>query len=288
MSSKTILCSMSEMTRRPAPVVSTRTFGAFGIRVSSGSGHKIYHNSVHLFGVLPGSEDTDLTVGFMIVSTSQTGMDVRNNIFSNQMTGGNPTPVSTRHACVYLPPGGTSAMNLIWNNNDYFQGPSTTEPKSELAQVGATLGSGEYYAANFDPTMTSPPANFRAYTSTLGNVSNDNAGKKVPPQFVSDMDLHIAGASPMVDMGVDVGVTKDIDGQLRVPPPDIGADEPGGITPPANDMAAVAILNPPSGSTRPAGVPFSVQASFKDVGSASQANVPGPLQVSRCRQQCCL
>ena len=28
-------------------------FGAFGIRVASGTGHKIYHNSVHLFGAVP-------------------------------------------------------------------------------------------------------------------------------------------------------------------------------------------------------------------------------------------
>src|SRR6266498_2640753 len=53
------------------------SFGAYGIRVSSGTGHKIYHNSVHLFGVLPGSVSTDLTAAFMITTTSATGMDVR-------------------------------------------------------------------------------------------------------------------------------------------------------------------------------------------------------------------
>src|SRR2546423_2154888 len=250
------------------------TFRAYGIRVASGTGHKVYHNSVHLFGVLPGATSTDLTVGFMITSTALTGCDVRNNIFSNQLTGGNPTPVSVRHACVYLPSAGTAAVNLTWNNNDFFQGPRTSGPKDQLAQVGSTAGTGEYYAADFDPTMTTPPANFRAYTSTLGNVSNDNASKKVDPQFVSNTDLHIAVASPMVDMGVDVGVTKDIDGQLRVPPPDIGVDDPSGTTPPANDIAAIAIVNPPNGSLRPAGSPFTVQASFKNVGTAAQANVP--------------
>ena len=47
------------------------TFGAYGIRVGSGTGHKIYFNSVHLFGVIPGSVSTDLTAAFMIVATSR-------------------------------------------------------------------------------------------------------------------------------------------------------------------------------------------------------------------------
>jgi hypothetical protein len=71
------------------------TFGAMGIRVASGTGHKIYHNSVHLFGVVPGSTSTDLTMAFALTSTSVTGCDIRNNIFSNQLTGGNQS-VPTR------------------------------------------------------------------------------------------------------------------------------------------------------------------------------------------------
>jgi len=75
---------------RRAPAASAIAFGAYGIRVTNGTGHKIYHNSVHLFGVLPGSVGTDLTAAFMITINTVTGMDVRNNIFSNQLTGGNP------------------------------------------------------------------------------------------------------------------------------------------------------------------------------------------------------
>ena len=65
------------------------TFGAYGIRIVSGTGHKVYHNSVHLFGVQPGNVSTNLTAGFIMTATGQTGVDVRNNIFSNQLTGGN-------------------------------------------------------------------------------------------------------------------------------------------------------------------------------------------------------
>ena len=155
-----------------------------------GTGHKIYHNSVHLCGAIPGATSTDLTAAFLIVSTTSTGMDVRNNIFSNIMTGGNPTQTNTRHVAIYLPSSGTSAMNLTLNNNDYVEG---TDANSRMAQVGTTAGSGEYTAANFDSNSTVPATNFRAYTSTLSAAgTNDNASKKVDPLFASCTGLHIS------------------------------------------------------------------------------------------------
>ena len=85
------------------------TFGAAGIKVNAGTGHKIYHNSVHLCGVLPGATSTDMIAALGVVTASSTGMDIRNNIFSNIMTGGNPTqdrhaacrrfPAFRRHGC---------------------------------------------------------------------------------------------------------------------------------------------------------------------------------------------
>ena len=165
------------------------TFGAMGIRVASGAGHKVYHNSVNLFGALPGTTSSDLTMAFAIVSTTQTNVDVRNNIFSNLLTGGNPTSPNTRHVAIFLPSGGTSAMNLTLNNNDYVEG---TDQNSRMAQVGTTAGTGEFLAANFNPSTTTPATNFRSYTNTLnGAAANDNASKKVNPQFLSDTDLHI-------------------------------------------------------------------------------------------------
>ena len=206
------------------------TFGAYGIRVAGGTGHKIYHNSVHLCGAIPGATSTDLTAAFLIVNASQTGMDVRNNIFSNIMTGGNPTQTNTRHVAICLPSGATSAMALTLNNNDYVEG---TDANSRMAQVGTAAGTGEYTAFNFDPTSTVPATNFRAYTSTLSAAgANDNASKKLDPLFVSCIDLHISASSPMVDMGASVGTADDKDGDARPNclAPDIGADEiAGGI-----------------------------------------------------------
>lgn len=248
------------------------TFGIFGIRVGTGTGHKIYHNSVNLFGLRSGTATTSLLgASFAIVATTQTGMDVRNNIFVNNLSGGT---TSIAYVAVYLPSGGTSAMNLTLNNNDYFNSAAPAANQG-VGQAGTTAGTNFFTQANFDPTVTTPASNFRSYTSTLSAAgTNDNASKKVDPLFTSTTDLHIAVASPMVDGGATVGVGNDIDGQTRVPPPDIGADEPSGITPAVNDMAATAIVDPPPGSTRSTTTSITPQASFNNAGTAAQTNVP--------------
>ncbi|HEY0546321.1 MAG TPA: Calx-beta domain-containing protein [Pyrinomonadaceae bacterium] len=257
------------------------TFGVHGIRIAGGTNHKIYHNSVNLFGTLLGTATTSiLTSAFTPTATTITGLEVKNNIFSNTLTGGT---TSIAHVSIFLPSSATSAMNLTINNNDYFA--NTTAGSAGIAHVGTTYTAvpagpttyaGLYTAANFNPADTASTTNLRTYTNTLSAAgTNDNASKVVDPQFLSNTDLHIAVASPMVDMGMSgLGVLNDIDSQLRVGVPDIGADEPSGLTPPANDIAAAALVNPPNGGTLGAGATFTPQASFTNVGTATQTNVP--------------
>lgn len=197
------------------------TFGLFGIRVGAGIGHVITHNSVNLFGPVAGTTSTLLTASIGVVATASTGMDIRNNVFVNTISGGNPS--GTRNVAVYFAAGGTSAMNLNWNNNDYFVG---ADAQNRMAQRGTTFGTGEFTLADFDPTMTTPAANFRSYTSTLSAAgTNDNASLKVDPLFVSNTDLHLQATSPMLELGANAGVGDDIDGDARDSVPDIGADE---------------------------------------------------------------
>ncbi|MFL6529342.1 MAG: beta strand repeat-containing protein, partial [Chthoniobacterales bacterium] len=254
------------------------TFGALGIRVGGGTGHRIYHNSVHLSGVVPGAVSTDLTAAFALVGTGQTGCDVRNNIFSNQLTGGNPAANSTRHAVVFLPSGATSALTLTWNNNGYYQGPNVADPKSELAQTGTTAGSGEYYAANFIPGLTTPASNFRSYTSTLGNAANDNSSfaTATSPPVTSSTDLHIPNgtATKLESGGASLPVATDIDLEARnAITPDIGADEFAGVAPCPNDIAALSFVVPSNGGSLSNGGTVTPQANFQNAGTATQTNV---------------
>src|SRR5205085_9044532 len=75
-----------------------------------------------------------------------------------------------------------------------------------------------------------PATNFRSYSSSLSAAgTNDNSSKVVNPLFTSTTDLHLTPGSPMINIGVNVGVTLDIDNETRTPPPDVGADEAPGL-----------------------------------------------------------
>lgn len=193
------------------------TFGIFGIRVAAGTGHQVYNNSVNLYGARPGTATTSLlTSAFALVGTTSTGLDVRNNIFANNITGGT---TSVANVSVYLPSGGTSAMNLTMNNNSYYYG--TDAARQGTGQAGTTAGT------NFFTTLTA----LTAYTSTLSaGGTNDNASiastGAVP--FVNDNDLHITNAAPEFNTGATIAsVTIDYDGETRPQGAsfDIGADE---------------------------------------------------------------
>src|SRR5262249_42207746 len=150
--------------------------------------HKIYHNSVNLFGAFIGSSSVSLASSFTITATTLTGIDVRNNIFQDTMTGS--FSASSPVVAVWLPSGGTSTMALTWNNNAYYQGSGTG---AALAQVGTTSLTGVYPASAFNAGSTSGSTNFRSYTSTLGSASNDNASfaSTTAAPFTSNTDLHI-------------------------------------------------------------------------------------------------
>lgn len=196
------------------------TYAIKGIAIAAGTGHKVYHNSINLFGSMLGANTAaDNSTCLMISSATYTGIDVRNNIFSNKMSGA----AATVHACVQLPSGATSAMNLLINNNAYYIGSNSN------SYVGILSGTFNSYA-----TLPS----FLAYTSTLnaaGTNDNDSYASSNAAPFVSDTDLHLSLLSSElsnVEQGGAtglVGVASDIDGNTRpdgaTTIPDMGADE---------------------------------------------------------------
>ncbi|GAA4459995.1 hypothetical protein GCM10023093_01900 [Nemorincola caseinilytica] len=222
-----------------------------GIKVSSGTGHKVYNNTVHMYGgPISGSASHGNTC-FMIVNTTSTGMDVRNNIFSMQMTGWPGTPINS---CIQLPTGLTASFNGTFNNNAYYAASG-----NYLAQM--TSGTTRYLVSDLVINAITPATNWRSYSSTLNAAgTNDNASLAfvgAAPFIGANTDMHISNASatPLESGGATVtGVTTDIDGQVRPGPagsvngganmPDIGADEfdgiPQDIIPPSITYTALA------------------------------------------------
>lgn len=214
------------------------TNSAVGIRVAEGNLHQVLHNSVHLYGTILGTAGFNLTTALGIRTTTQSGMDVRNNIFSNQISGGSVG--ETFHTVLTLP-SGTTSLNLHLNNNAYYQGVSVN---SRLARRGFSLDidpTTEFYAANFNSASTTPASNLRSYTSGLrSGGANDNASfaSTVAPPFVSDSDLHLFNAQGtfLNNNGISTTVGDDIDSQIRGTIPDIGADE---IMPPTSAIVGI-------------------------------------------------
>ncbi len=213
---------------------SSTTFGVFGMRLQ-GSGHQIYHNSVNLFGLRPGTPNgTILSAACGIVNTSASGLDIRNNIFANNVTGGT---TAILNAALYLPSGGTAGMNLTLNNNAYYCGSNTST--DGIAQVSVSASAANLYLpGNFIASSNAPATNLRAYTSTLnvaGTNDNESWGSNTAPPFVSNTDLHLNLSSGQLSnveqKGVSglVGVATDIDAQVRpnagTTTPDMGYDE---------------------------------------------------------------
>lgn len=156
---------------------------AFGIRLGSGVGHKVYYNTVHLYDAYTNGGATGAAASALAVtSTIVNSLEIKNNIFSNKMTSDATGP--SFFAAIWLPTNYV-ASNLDINNNAYH--------------VDATAN---HYVGRVGTAVTSPTFNdvagWRGYTSG-GNPLNDlvsvpPTGQSLAP-FVSDLDLTIPAAT---------------------------------------------------------------------------------------------
>jgi hypothetical protein len=191
------------------------TYGAFGIRVNTGTGHKIDYNSIYLQGApSTGTTQPGHSSCLVIAAAAQTDLDVRNNIFANSFSA-----ASAANTCISLPSALTSAFNLTLNNNAYYA-PATAG--NYIAQTfSGTTTAATYTAANFNAAATSPATNLRSYTSTLSTAgTNDNLSfaNSGPVPFTSATNLGIpAGTTTLVESGATPisGISTDLSGTTR-------------------------------------------------------------------------
>jgi subtilisin-like proprotein convertase family protein len=171
----------------------------YGIQVLSGSGYKLYHNSVSL--ATNQTSTSGYPAALMISSgvTQAAALDVRNNIFSI------PATVGTDKYAILC-----NASNSVFSNLDY----------NVYYTSGSNIG---FIGSN--------------RVGILGLIQgfgqNLNSATETP-NFISATNLHLTapGSASAIESGAIVisGLTTDIDGDTRnATTPDIGADEYSGI-----------------------------------------------------------
>ncbi len=178
------------------------TYNAFGIRITGGTNHKVYYNSVNLFGAVSGGSAAGMSAAFL--ATAGTGLEVVNNIFNNSTAF---TTVGAKTYAAYVVTGTT--FTTI-NNNDY--------------SASGTYGILGYYGAADATTIVA----WRTASTQDANSIN------VQPVFISNTDLHLDNAlnDGINNKGAVIPlVTVDYDGVSRnATNPDLGAFE---FTPPS-------------------------------------------------------
>ena len=182
------------------------TYNPFGIRITSGTGHKIWHNTINMSGNQEGTNSTpkgSLTAAICITSSAVNNLDVKGNIFINTLEGVTGTKSFIYYSSTTL----VGKFAVLANNMTKFgtnQGAyaawGTTKPFNESADLEA-----------FQDTYSLD------VTSVMGN-----------PSFMSNNDLHLTGnlvgdTDFMLDRTIDVLTDKD--GENRNLETYYGADE---------------------------------------------------------------
>lgn len=202
----------------------SNTFNGFGIRLTSGTGHRVYYNSVNITGNYSNtSSGGAAAAAFCVTSTAVNSIDVRNNIFAIKTTSINNSG-AVNFMAVWFPTGYSFATNNL-NNNGYFVPNGSAQ--HFVGKIGTTANSGNFIDLNA----------WRA-VSQVGNATNDvnsqPANNGLAP-FANDDSLFIpagtftpieSGASPVAFLGTP---NLDINNVARPAgtgtAPDIGAAE---------------------------------------------------------------
>lgn len=168
-----------------------------GIRITSGSGHRIHYNSVNLYGNHTNAATTNASssAAFVVTSTAVTNLIVQNNIFSNGIRSSG-TAQSFANAMWF--PTSYSFSGSTYNNNAYHV---DTSAQHAVVRVGTTVAPQLYTTVN----------NWRAW---MGTQVATNETASVPfatnslAPYSSNTNLTIpAGTTTGIESGaVTIGV----------------------------------------------------------------------------------
>ncbi|MES2727444.1 MAG: T9SS type A sorting domain-containing protein [Bacteroidota bacterium] len=160
-------------------------YNPFGIRITAGSGHRIYYNTVNLFGSSLGA-GTAGTLSAALLITGGTNLDIRNNIFVNSYVG----LTGSQSFAVYN--NATTPFAII-NNNNYFV-------------------AGTYGVLGFSTSNRTTIADWKTATAQDASSISTN------PSFTNNTDVNInsgATANQMESAGATLAVTTDFNGDSR-------------------------------------------------------------------------
>jgi hypothetical protein len=237
-----------------------------GIGYANGHTDKIVFNSISITGDLdPAAATSASTYG--------------NAIRISQANGSNNTNLTLMDNSIYLDVNSNTATvhyyAITANSAAYVFGTGGLNYNNYFINAGnAQLRTGGLATTGTGGAATTEFATLANWKTSFVPAQDANSIQADPLYLSNTSNLHIAGGSPNVGAGIAAGgITDDIDNQLRVAAPDIGADEPAGVTPPANDISATGIITPATGSILAIGAVITPQASFMNVGTAAQTGV---------------
>src|SRR5687767_1293786 len=188
---------------------------ASGIFLARETGHKLYYNSVNMIGALEGEVVSRSSA--LMIAGGLDGLDIRNNIFQNKTTS---SVAGSKAYALMLTSSSNLSLDMI-DHNGYFV------PSVNTATTSYFVGTG-----NGDRL------NLAAWQTFTGQDANSIPCSNQLLTFTSDNDLHVPGASTIIESaGVNIaGITGDFDNEVRQgnpgyshspagTAPDIGCDE---------------------------------------------------------------
>ncbi|MEJ5245830.1 MAG: right-handed parallel beta-helix repeat-containing protein, partial [Bacteroidota bacterium] len=193
-----------------------------GIRIHSSVGHKVYYNSVNMYGnTYSTSTAAGASTALMVYTSSTNNIDVRNNVFVNTMTG-----LSNYVSYAVYITSASSLTNSTFNYNDYY----VSGPNAKLAFIEQDIDTFPVLQA-----------------STGQDVNSIN----VNPLFNNNEVLVPVDGSPLEGAATPIaGYTTDLLGNPRSATiPNIGAYEiSGDLVPPS--ITFIPLLNTSEVSNR--------------------------------------